>query len=363
METNERSRPGLFSPWTLGPCTVRNRIVRSATAENLADENGTPAARLVALVRRLAEGGVGLIVTGHAFVDAGGRCHAEMTGLHEDRLVEPFRALADAAHAGGARIAVQLNHGGRACDPRLVPDPAAPSAVAVEGRDRPPREMTRDEIAAVVAAFGRAAGRAKAAGLDAVQIHGAHGYLVSQFLSPRTNRREDGYGGSLEHRARFLREVAAAVRAAVGPEYPVWVKLGVEEREEGGLTLDEGAALASWLEDFGLDAVETSTAGAGAIVARVTRPDREGYLRPLARAVVARTRLPVVLVGGLRSRAVMEAALDEGIAAVSLSRPLIREPDLPSRLETGAAEKAACISCNRCWPKERGLGIACRAKR
>jgi 2,4-dienoyl-CoA reductase-like NADH-dependent reductase (Old Yellow Enzyme family) len=353
----------LFTPFTVRGITARNRIVRSATAERLADPDGRPLEGLGRIIRALSEGGVGWIITGHAYVDGGGKCHPEMTGIHDDALIEPLGALVRAGHEGGAKIAVQINHGGRACDPEEVAEPVAPSPVAGAGREDPPRALTASKIADLVDAFGAAAGRAKAAGFDAVQIHGAHGYLVSQFLSPLSNRRTDGYGGDLRKRARFLFEVAEAVRGAVGDTMPLWVKLGVTDNEEGGLTVEEGAEVASWLGEVGVDAIETSTAGKGAMATRITRPEREAYLLPLALAVRERCALPLFLVGGLRSRAVMERVLKEGMDGVSLSRPLIREPDLPRLLETGVSEKGACISCSRCWPQEPGEGIACRSRR
>jgi 2,4-dienoyl-CoA reductase-like NADH-dependent reductase (Old Yellow Enzyme family) len=353
----------LFTPFSIRGLELRNRIARSATAESLADESGAPTDRLAPLYRQLAEGGTGLIVTGHLFVAAGGKAHAEMTGIHEDRLVDPLAALACAAHQGGAAIAAQLNHGGRACDPALVAEPLAPSAVPASGKAPMPREMTMEDITEAVSAFAAAAARAKAAGFDAVQLHGAHGYLVSQFLSPLSNRRKDRYGGSLENRARFLQETARAVRRAVGDDFPVLIKLGIADNLDGGLTMEEGAEVASWLRGFGVDAVETSTGAKGAIATKVTAPDREAYLLPLARAVRARTDLPILLVGGLRSRAVMERVFDEGIDMVSLSRPLIREPDLPRELASGAVDAAACVSCNRCWPEKEGDGIACKSRR
>jgi 2,4-dienoyl-CoA reductase-like NADH-dependent reductase (Old Yellow Enzyme family) len=349
----------LFTPTRLGRLQVRNRIARSATAEGMCAPDGAPDERVAALYRRLADGGVGLIVTGHAFVLPGGRCHAQMAGAHDDALIPALRRAADAAHAGGAKIALQINHGGRACDPAVVPEPVGPSAVAATLERRPPRALDAGEIADIVAAFGRAATRARAAGFDAVQIHAAHGYLLSQFLSPLANRRTDGYGGSLENRARALREVAQEIRRAVGPGFPLLVKLGVADNEEGGLTADEGAAVAAGLPGVGVDAVETSTGAKGAILTRVTRESREAYLLPLARAVRAGSPIPILLVGGLRSRAVMERVLAEGIEMVSLCRPLIREPDLPRKL---AAEggRAECISCNRCWPRAPGEGIGCK---
>jgi 2,4-dienoyl-CoA reductase-like NADH-dependent reductase (Old Yellow Enzyme family) len=353
----------LFDPFEIRGMRLGNRFVRSATAERMADDRGVPDERVEALYRRLGEGGVGLIVTGHAFVHQGGRCHGEMTGAHTDGLVEPLAGLVRAAHAGGAAVALQINHGGRACDPSVVEDPVAPSAVPPSGDGPTPRAMDVDDIGKIVEAFGAAARRAKDAGFDAVQIHGAHGYLVSQFLSPLANRRDDAYGGSLSNRARFLKEVAAVVRSSVGPDFPVLVKLGVTDNLEGGLTTAEGAEVASWLQGFGIDAVETSTGGAGAMQTRITRPEREAYLLETALAVREKTEIPVILVGGLRSLVTLEQVLNLGIDLVSLSRPLIREPDLPRKLETLETEKAACVSCNRCWPKAAGDGIACKAKK
>jgi 2,4-dienoyl-CoA reductase-like NADH-dependent reductase (Old Yellow Enzyme family) len=350
----------LFTPLRIGSLEFRNRIARSATAESLASTDGVSGERVAEIYRRLSRGGVGLIITGHAFVHPGGRCHAQMSGVHEDALIPPLARLARAAHEGGAKIALQINHGGRACDPAVVFEPVGPSAVSPAPNRPVPRALSEDEIAEIAGAFGRAAARARTAGFDAVQIHSAHGYLLSQFLSPLANRRTDRYGGSLENRARMLADVAGGIRRAVGPDFPVLVKLGVTDNEAGGLTVEEGAEVASWLTSFGIDAVETSTGAKGAIQTRITRESREAYLLPLARAVRARSAIPILLVGGLRSRAVMERVLAEGIEMVSLSRPLIREPDLPRKLAADAGARAECISCNRCWPRGPNEGIACK---
>jgi len=355
------SNPGrLFTTVRIGSLELRNRIARSATAERLSGPDGAPSERVAEIYRRLATGGVGLIITGHAFVLPGGRCHAQMTGAHDDALIPPLARLAQAAHAGGARIALQINHGGRACDPAAVPELVGPSAIPAAPERPVPRALGAEEIAEITHAFAAAAGRARAAGFDAVQIHAAHGYLLSQFLSPLANQRTDRYGGSLENRARLLFEVAGAIRGRVGPDFPLLVKLGVTDNEEGGLTVEEGAEVASWLPGWGIDAVETSTGGKGSIQTRITRESREAYLLPLARAVRARSTIPILLVGGFRSRAVMERVLAEGIEIVSLSRPLIREPDLPRKLAAAADARAECVSCNRCWPRGPDDGIACK---
>jgi 2,4-dienoyl-CoA reductase-like NADH-dependent reductase (Old Yellow Enzyme family) len=233
---------------------------------------------------------------------------------------------------------------------------------------RIPHEMTNAEITAAVDAFAQAAQRAQAAGFDAVQLHAAHGYLIGQFLSPHTNRRTDAWGGDFERRLRFLAAVCEAVRGRVGADYPLFAKLGMMDNLEqapDGLTPDDGAQIVSRLADLGLDAVEVSGGYGGdadfntrlAVGSRVP----EAYFRPLAQRAKAATHLPVILVGGLRSRTVMDDVLASGDAdLIALCRPLIREPDLPQRLRAGRATASACISGGHCWPKGMGQGVRCR---
>ncbi len=365
------SRTRLFSPAAVGSLELKNRLVRSATAERLATEpvgRATPA--LAAMYRTLASGGVGLIITGHAYVHPQGKAHPEMLSVHCDEMLPGLRSLAEAAHAEGGRIALQINHGGQQCAARSVPETMAPSAVPSPS-GRVPREMTAGEIQEAIDAFGQAARRARLAGFDAVQIHGAHGYLIGQFLSPHTNRRTDAWGGTLERRLCFLAAVCEAVRGQVGADYPVFIKLGMAdnlERVPDGLTAEEGARIVGRLADLGLDAVEISGGSGGDrgdYNARlgVGTKEQEAYYRPLARMAKANTHLPVILVGGLRSRAVMDEVLASGDAdLLSLSRPLIREPDLPRRLLSGEATASACISGGRCWALGPDEGISCKCE-
>jgi 2,4-dienoyl-CoA reductase-like NADH-dependent reductase (Old Yellow Enzyme family) len=362
-------RTRLFSPAAIGSLELRNRLVRSATAERLATEpvgRATPA--LAALYRTLARGEVGLIVTGHAYVAPVGKAHPEMLSVHCDEMLPGLRTLAEAVHTEGGRIALQINHGGRQCAAESVPQALAPSAVPTPV-GRAPREMTADEIGEAVEAFGRAARRAQGAGFDAVQIHGAHGYLIGQFLSPHTNQRRDAWGGDFEGRLSFLAAVCEAVRGQVGADYPVFIKLGIADNTDrlpDGLTADDGARIVGRLAGLGLDAVEISGGsggGQGDYNARLAVGSQapEAYFRPLARMAKAATHLPVILVGGLRSRAVMDEVLASGDAdLISLCRPLIREPDLPRRLRTGEATASACISGGRCWAEGPGEGIRCK---
>jgi 2,4-dienoyl-CoA reductase-like NADH-dependent reductase (Old Yellow Enzyme family) len=363
-------RVDLFSPARIGSLELGNRLVRSATAERLATEpigRATPA--LAALLGGLARGGVGLLISGHAYVAPEGKAHPEMLSAHCDQMLPGLKTLADAVHENGGRIALQINHGGRQCDQACTPQAMAPSPVPASSGSIP-REMTPADIAKAADAFGQAARRAQLAGFDAVQLHGAHGYLIGQFLSPHTNRRRDAWGGDFERRLCFLAAVCEAVQGNVGADYPVFIKLGMMDNLESvpdGLTPDDGARIVSRLADLGLDAVEVSGGygGGSDFVGRLAVGSKapEAYFRPLAQRAKAATHLPVILVGGLRSRAIMDEVLAAGDAdMIALCRPLIREPDLPNRLRSGEATVAACISGGRCWPRGMGQGIACKCE-
>jgi 2,4-dienoyl-CoA reductase-like NADH-dependent reductase (Old Yellow Enzyme family) len=345
----------------IGSCEISNRFVRSATAEYLSDEDGRPLPELRDMYRALAEGGVGLIVTGHAYVHPSGRCRVQMSGIHQDASLSDWSEVTAAVHEAGSKIAMQINHGGRQCDPAAVDGlMLAPSPIPLN-RDSPrPIEVSERQIESLLRAFADAAGRVKEAGFDAVQVHSAHGYLINSFNSPASNWRRDAWGGSLSRRFRFLEEVAAAVRDVVGDDYPMFVKLGTVDFVRDGLTEKDGVEIIRHLRDMGFDALEISGGiGGGSMRTGINSPEKEAYFLPIARMARYVTDLPIILVGGLRSREVMDRILDEGSADfISLCRPLIREPDLPNRLREGQAA-ATCISCNQCWPREGELGISC----
>ncbi len=355
----------LFDPIQIGTMTLRNRMMRSATAEVLADEQGTPFPQLSSMYAALAKGGVGLIVTGHMYVQASGKAHPGMTGIHDDACIEALATLADAVHAEGGKIAVQINHGGRQVREGLVADPIAPTAVDAKPPKPAAKEASIDEIEDLIDAYAQAARRGKRAGFDAVQIHAAHGYLVNQFLSPLANRRNDEWGGSFDHRLRFLERIAYAIRVEVGEEYPVLIKLGARDEADDGLCLDDGAEIIRRLPEMGIDAVEISggiaDSGAFNIGAGVEAGVNEATFRPWATRLRDAASLPVMLVGGMRSQAVMEDVLESGDAdVISLCRPLICEPDLPLRLQKGIQDAAACVSKNRCWARKGDVGISCK---
>ncbi len=352
----------LFSPAKLGSLELPNRIMRSATAERMADEAGYPRQQYYDLYRELAAGGVGLIITGHMYVHPSGKCHSEMTGIYEDAQIPGLAKLADIIHAEGGKVVVQINHGGMQCAKELVPGTIAPSAIDAEFLQQPAREMTVDDIEMLIKAYARAAKRVREAGIDGVQLHGAHGYLINQFLSPYINQRRDKWGGNFENRSRFLLEVVNTVREQVGLDYPVMIKLGMQDGIEGGLSSDEGARVIAQMNKMGIDGIEIS----GGIRAPnskkgICRPEEEAYFRQLARRAKSVTDLPIALVGGLRTRNVMEDVLASGDADfVSLCRPLISEPDFPNLLKTKVKEKSQCISANNCWADESGIGISCK---
>ena len=357
----------LLEQATVGRIPVRNRIVRSATWEGMCDETGAPTERLVSLYETLAEGGVGLILTGYAFVLPEGKQNPGKMGMHDDSLLPSLKALTARVHARGGRIAAQLVHaGGQASRRWSGHPPVAPSAVALPYYQEEPQALSKEGIARVVSGFARAAARAKEAGFDGVQLHGAHGYLVGQFLSPLTNRRGDEYGGTLANRTRFAVEVTRAVREATGKEYPVWIKQNGDDFLDGGITLREAVEAAGILADAGIDAIEVSggTPGSGERSAARTQIDtvgKEAYHREFARAIRKRAGVPVGLVGGLRSPELLEEILRSGDADfLSMSRPFIREPVLVNRWESGDTGRATCISCNGCFlPGLMEGGIYC----
>lgn len=357
----------LFQTGNIGTLRLANRLVRSATAERMATDEGTVTPKLIHLYEDLARGGVGLIISGHMYVHPGGKCHPEMTAIYDDIFLPGLADLAAAVHSNGGKAVVQINHGGMQCSEETVPALVAPSDITSDLLPRPARALREDEGFEIIEAYGQAARRVKEAGFDGVQIHGAHGYLVSQFLSPLVNRREDRWGGTAQKRMQFLRDVAAAVRAQVGPDYPVLIKLGLMDGREGGLTLEAGIEVVRSLADMGIDGVEISGGIGGPelanIVAGVKAGHNEAYFLPWAQQARPATELPILLVGGFRSLAVMEEVLESGAADyISLCRPLISEPDLPERLRLGLQDRSICISGNLCWAKNPGEGIACKCK-
>ena len=358
----------LFEPFCFSGLELRNRMVRSATYEKRADEDGFVTDALIGLYKDLSRGGVGLIITGNALVHPSGRSVPQMLCIHSDIYIPKLKKLTGAVHELEGIIAIQLVHGGRQCFSLLLGgnQSIAPSAVYDPSTEIMPREITDREIWETVEAFAEAAGRARMGGFDAVQIHGAHGYLVSGFLSPHTNRRDDYWGGDEERRFHFLEEVYKQVRVEVGGDYPVMIKINGDDMIEGGVKPGEAARIARRLEELGIDAVEVSggmyEAGNKTIQPDILSEDQEAYFGEAGKLFKENLKIPVMVVGGMRSRHVMENVLEKGVAdLISLSRPLIREPDLPNKFKEGK-DKADCISCNGCLEFEKLDIVKCVCK-
>lgn len=335
----------LFQPVAFGSLTAKNRLVRAATYTALADEYGYPTPELADAYARLAKGGAGIIITGLASVTPDGNPYPRTEAMHGRTYAEAWCPVVDRVHEHGAAIVLQLVHAGSATKAAApVARIIAPSAVKNPKSGVLPEEATAEDMQRVAAAFGQAAALAQSVGFDGVEVHAAHGYLLSQFLSPALNQRADRYGGSPENRSRFVEECVRAVCGAVGESFPVFVKLNSSDGFEGGLTEDESLACALRLARAGATAIEVSGAW------RTFSPERTngtpyfaGFAQRLASAGV-----PVVLTGGCRSASELSQLTEGGIAAFGLGRPLICEPDLPNRWQADAAYVSRCTSCNAC---------------
>lgn len=357
----------LFEETSINTMRARNRLVRSATWEGMCDPGGRPTERLVKCYDDLAKGGVGLIITGYAFVRSEGKQMPGKMGIHTENFADDYKKMTRSVHDLGGKIAIQLVHAGGQTDSHTAGrQPYAPSAVKVDQFPEIPAELTKDEITRIVSAFGDGARRARAWGFDAVQLHGAHGYLINQFLSPFTNRRSDDYGGDIENRIRFLLEVYRKVRSEVGDDYPVLIKLNAADNLAGGLGVDDACYVAEKLADTGIDAIEVSagTSASGEenpARKKINKPEKEAYNLGLARYIKNTVTCPVMVVGGFRSYDVAEKAITEdGMDYIAMARPLIREPDLPNRWAQGDRSPATCVSCNKCYmPGLEEGGIYC----
>jgi 2,4-dienoyl-CoA reductase-like NADH-dependent reductase (Old Yellow Enzyme family) len=394
----------LFEPARIGDLQLPNRIVKSAMGEGLCDERGHGSQALAKRYERWSAGGVGLAITGMAYVLPEHSVTGREIGLYDDSCIEPLRGVVEAAHRGDGKIFVQLNHPPpqqlRARLKRLGPVAMSPGFNPTALLRN--RAATDRELRAIARAFGSAASRARQAGADGVQLHAAHGYLLSRSLSARHNRRRDRWGGSFARRLTLLRQVYQAVRSEVGAGYPVAVKLNAHDGEPGGLDLSESTLIARELESWGVDAIEVSAGTAdvgkgfypnrgdipvdlaqrfllsefpwlraiapivGAVIAKqqkVVAFDGEPYFAREAAHIARAVRIPVIAVGGIRSAERAEHLLRETpIALIAMARPLIRQPALVDQWRAGRHLSARCVSCNRCFVSlSFGEPLRCRA--
>lgn len=357
----------LFSEGQIGGLSVKNRLVRSATYEACATESGKVTEKMLYLYRNLAAGGVGTIITGHMAVRLSGRAMPRQTCIHSDDFIDDVARMAEAVHNQGnnCKVIAQLSHCGRQVayhnhDAECV----GPSTVPSPLLKKQCRELTTKEVKEIIQDFAAGIERVKQAGFDGVQLHAAHGWLLSSFLSPYTNRRKDEYGGSLENRTRIVREIADVARNKVG-NYPLLIKINSTDCIDGGISKNTFPELAREVKAAGFDAIEVS----GGMWDCLVRPEEELGFRPMP-IPEAHTRInhpekqsyffkavehldidtPIILVGGNRNADLLEELLQTNtIDFIALSRPLISEPDLPVRwLEGKGRAGTDCVSCNSC---------------
>ena len=356
----------LFEAGVINGMELANRFVRSATWEGMATKDGAVTPKLIGTMTTLAKGGIGLIISGHAYVRPQGQASPGQLGVYADELIPGLRSTCTAVHDAGGKIVMQLAHAGAFAPEDIIGQP--PLVVSdYEGMmDSGRREMTAQVLRDLVDAFAQGARRAQAAGFDGVQIHSAHGYLLSQFLSPIYNQRQDAYGGSIANRTRIHQEICQAIRGTVGKDYPMLVKMNCQDFAENGLNLEDSVQAAGLLAQAGVDAIELS---GGLLSSKklspcrlaINTPEKEAYFRTEAQAFKQQLDIPLLLVGGIRSPETAEQLLEQGVADyISMSRPLIREPGLIQRWQAGEGGKAQCTSDNLCFgPGMKGKGIYC----
>jgi len=372
----------MFSkPGKIGNLTIKNRLIRSATYRKMATEDGDITKNLLEMYKTLAEGGVGLIITGFAYVQENGQAFPGQIAADRDSMIPSLKKIAKTIHEYGneCKTFFQLGHCGR--QSYFVDEIIAPSAVLEPITNRMPREMTSEEIEEVVNSFAQASRRAMEAGFDGIQLHSAHGYLLSGFLSPYTNRRTDKYGGNTGNRVRIFEEIYKETIKLVGGDFPISIKMNADDFLEDGLKLNESKKIAEKFSNIGYASLEIS-GGMWEILMRtekdlgfqpamipesrisINSKDKEAYHKFLAKEIKKSVNIPIILVGGIKSLDVIEEILAEGYSDfVALSRPLIREPDLPNKWLKGTGENTCqCISCNGCVGSTMSGEVHCTQK-
>jgi 2,4-dienoyl-CoA reductase-like NADH-dependent reductase (Old Yellow Enzyme family)/thioredoxin reductase len=343
----------LLQPIKIGEMELENRFVMAPMVTNFASEDGFVTERLKAYYRARAKGGVGLIIVEAAFVDPSGKGYPNELGIYKDDFIDGLKGLVDEVHFFGTKIAIQIYHSGRQSHEtmtggRLV----APSPIPCPVCQEEPREMTKGDIDNMIEAYGQAARRAVASGFDAVELHGAHGYLINQFLSPYSNRRMDEYGGSMENRGRFPLQVLGRVRKEVGNAFPIIYRMSSEEFVEGGLTLEDTMAFSIILSDNGVDAIHVS-GGVYRSSAMIIQPAAlpQGLYVEHASAIkeAIDNRVPILVAGRIKEPEMAEDILAQGKAdAVVMGRALLADPEMPAKVFVGKIQEIRpCIGCNQ----------------
>lgn len=346
----------LFDQTHLAGMTLKNRFVRSATFDGVADKRGHVTEKLLQVYEKLAQGGAGMIITGLTYVTDKEQPYPGQMGIYDDSFIDEYKNMTDMAHKYKAAIIVQLACLGsqtsvKEGSGKVLWGASSVQDIAFKGT---PQEMTVEEITLVQEAFAEAALRAKKAGFDGVQMHVAHGYLLNKFLTPYYNRRTDSYGGSIENRARMVLETYKAIRAKVGPDYPVLAKLNSEDYMDEGMTFADCRYVCNKLTELGIDALEISGGSRSSRpnegYARKIPPEQDSYYQVYAAEIARENKVPVILVGGNREFAALSDILNNtAIEYIALSRPLICESDLINTWQSGNLRRAKCVSCGKCF--------------
>lgn len=344
----------LFDKTKIGRMEIKNRFVRSATWENMADDKGHLTDELFKTYETLAKGGVGLISVGYSHVLENEQPAPRMLGIYDDSFIDEYKQLTDTIHKYGCKVLLQIVYGGSQTtynvENRII---WGMSSVRHKVSGVTPKEISKEDIETLKDAFAAAAVRAKKAGFDGVQIHGAHGYFLSQSLSPYYNMRKDQYGGSVENRSRLIIEVYDKIRDAVGIDYPILLKINSSDFMEGEATFEECSYVCNALARKGIDAIEIS--GGGELW--LSKSKEESIYKEYGNDIAKMIDAPVILVGNNRSVEAMKATLNStNISMFSMSRPFLREPDLINRWENGNNEKSKCVNCAQCYSEN---GVKC----
>ncbi|MFA8436899.1 MAG: NADH:flavin oxidoreductase [Marinifilaceae bacterium] len=364
-------KKSIFESSKFANLELKNRLWRSATWLNLADERGYLTPQLMARYEELARGGVGTIITGYAHILEDEQPNGGMMGIYSDEFVEDYKPFVKRIHELGAKLIMQVCYGGSST--RYWPEDRiiwGPSAVKNPAYGVTPQEMTQADINTVIDAYAQSARRVKEAGFDGVQLHAAHSYLYSQFLTPFFNRRTDAYGGPIENRARIIFETLEAVRKEVGPDYPVLIKMhSTDDWGNLGLTVEESLWVAKELEKQGITAIEFSGGNPvvndkGAIRTKIQKKrEMQAYFFKATKQISEELSIPVISVGGHRNMEYMEQILnDSKISYISLSRTLHSEPDLPNKWKEDPKHEPRCVSCAKCWAPGGNVCILDRRK-
>lgn len=353
----------IFDKTKLGNLEMKNRIIRGALWEDLADEKGHLTPELSAIYEELAQGGASTLITGYAFVTKDEQPNPGMMGIYDDSFIPEYQKFTNKIHEYGANIIMQIVYGGFMTTFNVGERTIwGPSTIQNENTGTWAKEITKEEIKYLVKAYADAALRVKKSGFDGVEIHGGHGYLLSQFLSPYYNKRTDEYGGCVENRGRIIFEIFTAMRESVGKDFPIWIKLNSADYvKEGGLTEEDSMYVAKKLAELGIDAIEVtggnesikevSENNLGAARTKVVvSKTNESYFKDYAKKLAEMIDIPVILIGGNRHIDVMEEILNSSkIEYFSMSRPLTCEPNLVNIWMSGDLKKPKCVSCNKCY--------------